>query len=77
MGRLPGAVWSVCTQTARNPAPIAAREPWLKPRATSLTAMTAPDLERLSGLLSATGPMTQVRSPLTGKIIATVPTSCS
>ena len=44
-------------------------------RDTSLTAMTAPDLERLSGLLSATGPTTQVRSPLTGKIIATVPTS--
>ena len=32
--------------------------------ATSLTAMTAPDLERLSGLLSATGPTTEVRSPL-------------
>jgi succinate-semialdehyde dehydrogenase/glutarate-semialdehyde dehydrogenase len=37
--------------------------------------MSAPDLERLSGLLSATGPSTEVRSPLSGKIIATVPTS--
>ena len=36
---------------------------------------TTPDLERLSGLLSATGPTTQLRSPLSGQIIVTVPTS--
>ena len=41
--------------------------------ATSLTAMTAPDLQRLSGLLSATGPTAEVRSPLCGKIIAIRP----
>src|SRR5687768_1957147 len=33
------------------------------------------DVDRLSGLLSATGPTTEVRSPLSGKIIASVPTS--
>ena len=37
--------------------------------------MTAPDLQRLSDLLSATGPSTEVRSPLSGEIIATVRTS--
>jgi succinate-semialdehyde dehydrogenase / glutarate-semialdehyde dehydrogenase len=40
-----------------------------------LDARTSPDLERLAGLLSASGPAMPLRSPLTGELIGELPTS--
>jgi succinate-semialdehyde dehydrogenase / glutarate-semialdehyde dehydrogenase len=40
-----------------------------------LDARAKPDLERFARLLSATGPASELRSPLTGELLGTLPTS--
>ena len=40
-----------------------------------LDARATNDLDRLAGLLSATGPAIELRSPLTGETIGALPTS--